>query len=106
MSDKNKSRKVTLRYSETQYASLLERAENASLSVSEYIRSISLSGRVLSRTDIKVLAELRKLGGLMKHTHNETRGMYSEDTANAIRALESYARKLERGRTDDSKNSA
>lgn len=106
MSKENKSRKVTLRYSETQYASLSERAENASLSVSEYIRSISVNGRVLSRTDVKMLSELRKLGGLLKHIHNETRGAYSEDTANAIRALESYVRKLERGIADDRKTAS
>jgi hypothetical protein len=45
---------------------------------------------------MNVLAELRRLGGLLKHIHLETRGIYSELTANAIRALESYSRTLER----------
>jgi hypothetical protein len=61
-----------------------------------------------------VLAELRRLGGLLKHVHLETRGAYSQDTANAIRALESYARALERDfreksaedKTHDSQNPA
>jgi hypothetical protein len=49
---------------------------------------------------LAVLAELRRLGGLLKHVHLETRGTYSELTANAIRALEAYARELERSHNE------
>jgi hypothetical protein len=55
-----------------------------------------LGKRVAAQADMAVLAELRRLGGLMKHVHLETRGAYSGLTANAIRALEGYARTLQR----------
>jgi hypothetical protein len=49
---------------------------------------------VASKADLAVLAELRRLGGLLKHIHNETRGAYSALTAQAIRDLSAYARAL------------
>ena len=51
---------------------------------------------MVPKTDLRVLAELRRLGGLLKHIHNETRGMYSARTAEAIGALTACARELER----------
>jgi hypothetical protein len=71
-------------------------AEISHLTMSEYIRRRVLGKRVVSQADMAVLAELRRLGGLLKHVHLETRGAYSELTANAIRAIESYGKTLER----------
>ena len=51
---------------------------------------------MVPKTDLRVLTELRRLGGLLKHIHNETRGMYSARTAKAIGALTACARELER----------
>jgi hypothetical protein len=66
------------------------------LTVSEYVRRRVLGKRVVPRADLAVLAELRRLGGLLKYVHLETRGAYSERTAAAIQALEAYTRSLER----------
>jgi hypothetical protein len=41
-----------------------------------------------------VLSEVRRLGGLLKHVHNETRGAYSALTAQAIKDLSAYVRVL------------
>jgi hypothetical protein len=49
---------------------------------------------VASKADLAVFGELRRLGGLLKHIHNETRGAYSSLTAQAIKDLSAYARVL------------
>lgn len=90
--------RINLRVTEQELSDLKQQAEIAGLSVSEYVRRRALGRRVVgsSKTDIHVLSELRKLGGLLKLVHNETRGAYSQKTAEAIQALTSYARHLER----------
>jgi hypothetical protein len=49
---------------------------------------------VASKADLAVLAELRRLDGLLKHVHNETHGTYSALTAQTIRDLSAYVRAL------------
>jgi hypothetical protein len=49
---------------------------------------------VASKADLAVLGELRRLGGLLKHVHNESHGAYSTITAQAIKDLSAYARAL------------
>jgi hypothetical protein len=103
-----------VRLSEEERKRIWEQAEASALSVSEFIRRRTLGKQIVSRADLRALAELRRLGGLLKHVHLETRGSYSRDTANAIRAIESYVRSLERDfrkkaaeeQTHDSQNSA
>lgn len=100
--------RINLRVTEEELSDLKEQAEVAGLSVSEYVRRRALGRRVVgsSKTDLHVLSELRKLGGLMKLVHNETRGAYSERTAEAIQALTSCARKLEGSIARDRENTA
>jgi hypothetical protein len=62
--------------------------------VSALARKRLLRQRVAARADLAVLGELRRLGGLLKHIHNETRGAYSALTAQAITDLSAYARAL------------
>ena len=88
--------RIGLRVSEEEHREMKEQAEVSHLTMSEYIRRRVLGRRVIPQADLAVLAELRRLGGLLKHVHNETRGTYSELTADAIRSLEAYARKMER----------
>jgi hypothetical protein len=88
------------RISEEENQEIREQAEVSHLTVSEYIRRRVLGKRVASQADLAVLAELRRLGGLLKHVHLETRGAYSELTAEAIRALEAYTRSLERSHNE------
>jgi hypothetical protein len=87
---------VNARFSEEERQEIKAQAESSHLTVSEYIRRRVLGKRIVSQADLATLAELRRLGGLLKHVHLETRGTYSERTADAIRALEAYARTLER----------
>ena len=76
------------------------------LCASEYVRRRVLGFRIVSKIDLCVLSELKRLGGLMKLIHNETHGMYSHYTAEAIQAITSYVRRLERAITDDRKSAS
>jgi hypothetical protein len=93
-------RRIGLRIPDEEWLEIKNQAEISHLTVSEYIRRRIFGKRVVPQADLAVLAELRRLGGLLKHVHLETRGTYSELTANAIRALEAYARKLERSHNE------
>jgi hypothetical protein len=89
-------RRIGLRVPDEEWLKIREQAEICHLTVSEYIRRRVLGKRVVPQADLAVLAELRRLGGLLKHVHLETRGTHSELTADAIRALATYTRALER----------
>jgi hypothetical protein len=64
------------------------------LTPSSFIRKKSLGKRVSAKTDLRVLAELRRLGGLLKHLHNETKGAYSALTSDCLREIAAYIRNL------------
>lgn len=97
-------RRIYARLTEQEYADVSEQADAAALSLSEYLRRRLFGRRVVPKTDLRVLSELRRLGGLLKNIHNETRGAYSDLTAEAIQALTAYARSLERTAGSDCKN--
>jgi hypothetical protein len=69
-------------------------ADICGVSPSSLIRSRSLGKRVTSKADLRVLAELRRLGGLLKHLHNETKGAYSARTSDCLREIAAYIRNL------------
>jgi hypothetical protein len=80
--------------SEAEYSRIADELLVCGLSLSALIRKRIFGQLVASKADIAVLAELRRLGGLLKHVHNETRGAYSALTAQAIRDLSAYVRAL------------
>lgn len=88
--------RISLRVSEAEASEIKGQAEVSHLTLSEYARRRILGKKIVPQADMNVLAELRRLGGLLKHVHNETRGVYSELTADAIRGLEAYSKTLER----------
>jgi hypothetical protein len=89
-----RTRKITFRLSEAEYASIASELAVCSLSFSALTRKRLLGEHIASKADLAVLAELRRLGGLLKHIHNETRGTYSDLTAQAIKNLSVYVRAL------------
>lgn len=59
---------ITLRLTAEQNARLLEQAQLAGLNRSKYIRQKLFGGRPLvAKTDAKLLGELRRFGGMLKH---------------------------------------
>lgn len=48
-----------------------EKARLAGLSVGEFLRRCALDRKIAVRTDVKLMKELLRLGGLQKHLYNE-----------------------------------
>ncbi len=65
---------VTIRVTEREKTRLTEQAEIAGLSLSEYMRRRFFGGRPLAaHTDLSTVAELRRIGGLLKHNFETLR---------------------------------
>jgi hypothetical protein len=81
-----------VRFTEGEREFLASEADVCGLSLSSLIRQRSLGKRVSAKADLRVLAELRRLGGLLKHLHNETQGAYSVLTSNCLKEIAIYIR--------------
>ena len=67
-------------------------AKSVGLPTSEYVRALVLGNEIQTKTDVSVLNELRRLGGLCKHLYNE--GMDPVATGRALFALGNAADRL------------
>lgn len=76
---------------------VVAQARACGLTVSSYCRSLILGRVVTSRTDLVTVNELRRLGGLLKHIHNESRGVYSAATAAALNDVRTAIRRIAGG---------
>jgi hypothetical protein len=91
-----RSEVIGVRFTAEDRRFLSEEADICGVSVSSLIRGRSLGKRVAAKTDLRVIAELRRMGGLLKHLHNETKGAYSALTSDCIREIAAYVRNLNR----------
>lgn len=73
--------RIDFRVTREEWQEIQEEAEASGLSVSEYVRRRALGRCVDSVTDVKMISELRRQGGLLKKIYSESGGMYSEKTA-------------------------
>lgn len=85
---------INVRLTAAEKARLKEDADLAGLSVSELVRRRYFGRPVIANADAVMLKELRRVGGLLKHIHNESGGVYGKETAGALVALKDYFRKL------------
>ncbi len=69
-------------------------ADIAGLTISEFVRRRALGRAILPATDLAVIRELRRLGGLLKHVHVVSGGAYSSATAEAIAGIREYIDQL------------
>ena len=74
------------------YQKILERAASLNLTFSEFARRRLLGNPVVPEQDLRRLMELKELGRRLKQTLLETKGTYSQDLADAISAIGSFAR--------------
>jgi hypothetical protein len=86
-------RRRTLRLSEYEDARLVDQADVAGLSVSEYMRWLFFGGRpIIARTDAQMIRELRRMGGLLKHLGQGNPGVDMRGVLESIRqAIERLA---------------
>jgi hypothetical protein len=89
---------INVRLTATEKAKLKEDADLSGLSLSELVRRRYFGKPILANADAVMLKELRRLGGLLKHVHNESQGVYSKETAGALMALKAYLEQLSRDR--------
>lgn len=89
---------VNVRLTASEKDKLKEDADLAGLSVSELVRRRYFGRPVVANADAVMLKELRRVGGLLKHIHNDSGGVYSRETAHALIALKAYMEKLSHDR--------
>ncbi|PUW01543.1 plasmid mobilization protein MobA [Cronobacter sakazakii] len=62
---------VKCRCTDAEFDAITKKAFTAGLTTSEYIRRCALNRRIMVRTDIRMMNELLRLGGLQKHLFNQ-----------------------------------
>lgn len=92
---------VNVRLTAAEKSRLREDAELAGLSVSELIRRRYFGRPILASSDASMIRELRRIGGLLKHVHTESRGAYSDQTAALLATLSDQIGRLSRDRQED-----
>jgi hypothetical protein len=83
----NKTAQVRIRFTPDEKAKAESLAQEGGLGLSEYIRKRALGMPVRSAADAQMINELRRLGGLVKHIHNQTDGVNSRETADVLIAI-------------------
>ena len=84
-----KEKRLTVRFKPEEMEELLSQADVCGLSVSELVRRRSLHRRVVPAADLKMISELRRIGGLVKLSFSQTGGIYSGKTAAILDELRS-----------------
>jgi hypothetical protein len=95
-----KEKRLTVRFRPEEVTELSGQADICGLSVSELVRRRSLHRRVVSAADLKMLSELRRIGGLLKLSFRETNGVYGDKTAAILGELREAIIRI--GRKEDS----
>jgi hypothetical protein len=86
--------RLDVRVARAEKAQLRAIADDAGVTVAELVRERALGRPVVSRTDATTIRELRRLGGLLKKVHTDSRGAYRPATAAALRDLHAAIRVL------------
>jgi hypothetical protein len=85
---------LRLRLTTSEKERLREDADLAALSMSELVRRRYFGRPIIANADAIMIKELRRLGGLVKHVHNESNGVNSKETAEVLVALKAYIESL------------
>jgi hypothetical protein len=96
-----KGERLTVRFRPGELNELSEQADMCGLSLSELVHRKAMQIRIVSVTDLKVLSELRRIGGLVKLVHNETNGLYRQKTAELLDELRAAVVRIGRRREGD-----
>lgn len=85
---------VNVRLTSEEKMRLAQDADLADISMSALVRARYFGRKVAASADMKMLAELRRIGGLLKHIHNESDGAYSQQTADTLKLIQRYIHSL------------
>jgi hypothetical protein len=95
-----KEKRLTVRFRPEEMNELSGQADICGLSVSELVRRRSLHRRIAPAADLKMISELRRIGGLLKLSFRETNGVYGDTTAEILNDLRKTIIRI--GRKEDS----
>jgi hypothetical protein len=73
------TRRLFIRITDQEKATIRTEARKAGLGMSEFVRRTSLNKRVVSKVDQKALGELARLGGLQKYLLMKIKGLPDEE---------------------------
>ena len=85
---------VNVRLTSSEKERLKEDADMAGLSMSELVRRRYFGKPIIANADAIMLKELRRIGGLIKHVHNQSNGAYNTETIAVLSTLKKYIEKL------------
>lgn len=92
---------INVRLTEAEKARLKEDADLAGLSMSELVRRRYFGRPVVASANAAMIRELRRLGGMLKHIYSDSKGVYREETTQALSALKAYIGRLSRDCQED-----
>lgn len=68
---RQKNIRIIIRCTADEADAIRDKAKNAGVSTSELLRKSALNRKITVKTDIRMMNELLRLGGLQKHLYNE-----------------------------------
>ena len=86
--------KIAVRLKPDEKYRLQSNAKLANLSVSELVRRQYFGYEIMPQNDEQLVNELRRIGGLLKHIHNQTGGANSQLSAQALTTLIGCIKKI------------
>lgn len=92
-----KDKLVGVRLTQSEYDFVKQEAESFGMTISDYLRPIILNKKMIPRTDASAIGELRRIGGLLKHIHNESKGAYRDLTASTLLDMQSCINEIKKG---------
>lgn len=92
---------VNVRLSAREKARLLADAQNAGVTMSTLVRRRYFGRNVIAKTDVKMMAELRRVGGLLKAINVQTNFRGGPELSAALRAVRVCIERLSSDRQED-----
>ena len=86
--------RIGVRLTASEKVKLRVDADDAGLSVSELVRRRYFGRKIVAHADEKMIRHLNRIGGLLKHIHNQSGGIYAAETARALRQVYAYIDQL------------
>ena len=87
---------VNVRLTREEKERLRDDAEMAALPMSALVCARYFGRPIVAHADKILIKELRRLGGLLKHVHNESGGAYSAETSAALFLVSEAIKKVAR----------
>jgi len=96
---RRKTKHILIRVTPDEHGQIKEKARLCAVTVPQYLRDCGLGKRlkVKAGSDIQLVAELRRLGGLQKHLFAEGRGVGSKEYADVLVAIKGAIQRIGAG---------